>query len=172
MNLDSTAGGPSAEDLEAKLAEVLPGWYEPVTIALAAISVLAMLAAIILLSLPASNAYFRRARPTWDPSLPYPYPYPGQQPSYPGQPWYPGQPQAYPPYPGQEQPPQGYQPPDSTTPPPPTPPPSSAPPAGDTPHTGSVPPTDPWSAPPVEDRPADRPTSGDDRPPSGPTAHG
>jgi hypothetical protein len=183
MNLGDTTGGPTPAEVERRLDEVLPSWYDPATVTLTVISLLALLGAMILLALPASNAYFRKpAAAGWDPSLPYPYP--GGQPSYPGgQPPYPaaGQQSPYPPYPGQgQQPPYSSYPgqaPDPSTPPPPSgpsqsgPPPSGPPqsgpgPAGSTaaeppgqspPHTGSIPPTDPWG------RPDD-----DRRPPSGP----
>jgi hypothetical protein len=136
MSFD-TGNGPSASEVEQQLADALPSWYTPATVILSVISLLAILGAIILLALPASNAYFRPAQPVWDPSMPYPYP---------GQPQYPAQ---YPPYPGR--------------PPYPTgssgwsaPLPSGPPAAGDQPpHTGSVPPADPWSPPEGENR--DRP---------------
>jgi hypothetical protein len=137
-----TGNGPSAREVEQRLAEALPSWYTPTTVILSVISLLAILGAIILLTLPASNAFFRRPQPAWDPSMPYPYqpqyPYPGQ-PQYP----YPGQPQY--PYPGQPSPW-------------PAPPGTGAPRGGEQPpHTGSVPPTDPWNPPDAEQR--DRPPS-------------
>jgi hypothetical protein len=140
MNFD-TGNGPSASQVEQRLAAALPSWYTPTTVILSVVSLLAILSAIILLTLPASNAYFRPAQPAWDPSMPYPYPYP-----YPTPPQYPPQ---YPPYPG----PPGWS---------ATPPPSGPPAAGDqSPYTGSVPPTDPWSPPDGEKR---------DRPPTDPNA--
>ena len=142
MNFD-TGDGPSADEVAQRLADALPSWYTPVTVTLSVVSLLAILAAIILLALPGSNAYFRPVQPVWDPSMPYPYP---GRPQYPGQPQYPAQ---YPPYPGQPPYP-GWSAP-------------SGPPAagGQDPHTGSVPPTDPWSAPDSEKQ---------DRPPADPTA--
>jgi hypothetical protein len=160
MNL-STGDGPSPSDVEQRLADALPSWYMPVTVTLSAISLLSILGAIILLALPASNAYFRPAQAAWDPSMPYPQygtPYPGQaapgQPQYPGQPPYPGQPQypgqsAYPGqslYPGQPQyPGQPEYPayPEQPTPPPPdqsgSPGPSSSPPSNSSPSSPSSP---------------------------------
>jgi hypothetical protein len=92
LNFD-TGNGPSASQVERRLAEALPSWYTPMTVVLSVVSLLAILGAIILLALPASNAYFRPAQPAWDPSMPYPYPAPPQYPpQYPAQ--YP------PPYPG------------------------------------------------------------------------
>jgi hypothetical protein len=150
MNLDSGTG-PSSSEVEQRLADALPSWYTPVTVVLAAISFLSILGAIILLALPASNAYFRPVQAGWDPSMPYPQPpYPGQQPQYP-------------PYPGQA--PGSYGPPSSAgpfapPPPPPGTPSSGGPPPQDPsrpPHPGSPPPTDPWHPP--SDGPGDRPPS-------------
>ncbi|MET8151903.1 hypothetical protein ACIBSW_37140 [Actinoplanes sp. NPDC049668] len=144
--------GPSAKEVEARLSSELPGWVEPVSTLLTVLVVLALLAAVILLALPAANEYFRKPQVAWDPLNQYP-PYPAQQPPYPGQPAqqppYPGQP-AYPPYPG-------------TTPPPPAPPaPDAAPPAAPDPNLPGASPTDPWSAPPPpppgEDKPGRSPT--------------
>ncbi|PRY27084.1 hypothetical protein [Pseudosporangium ferrugineum] len=176
MNLDTgSTTGPSAREIEQRLSDALPSWYTPITTTLTVVLVLAMLAALILLVLPAANAYFRKPQATWDPSMPYPYP---GQPGYPapgyppvgypqpGQPPYPA-PASYPPYPGTAEP---------STPPPVTPPPG---PSDQAPHTGSVPATDPWSVPTPQappspspspssspDAPADRdapPASGPDR---------
>ncbi|MEV4705575.1 hypothetical protein [Actinoplanes sp. NPDC049316] len=153
MNLDTgSTSGPSARELEERLSEALPSWYPPVTMTLSVVLALAILTALILLMLPAANAYFRKPQPTWDPSMPYP--------AYPGQPGYPqaGQPQqpsypapgSFPPYPG-------------TTPP-------AAPPAAGAPHTGSVPATDPWSAPTPPTPPASPPSSSDTPPASPPSS--
>jgi hypothetical protein len=156
MNLD-TGDGPSASQVERRLADALPSWYTPVTIALSVIALLAMLGAIILLALPASNAYFRRAPAGWDPSQ-QGYPAPGY-PQYGAQSPYPAAAQQYPPNTGQAGSP--GQPPDPSGPAAPPAPPAGSPSAETSPHTGSVPPTDPWSAPPSDDRP--------DRPPADPT---
>lgn len=168
LGTTSAAGQPSPAELQRKLNEALPSWYTPVTVTLAVVSALAAVGAIILLALPASNAYFRKTAPGFDPSMPYPQygaqpPNPGGQPPYPP---YPGQPTGqppYPPYPGQSgQPPylgQAGQPPypgQSGQPPRPVDGPS-----GQEPHTGSIPPTDPWG------RPRD---NGPDRPPTDPPA--
>ena len=131
MNFD-TGNGPSASQVEQRLADALPSWYTATTVILSVVSLLAILGAIILLALPASNAYFRPAQPAWDPSMPYPYP---------GQPQYPA---PYPQYPAQ-QPYPGWSPPTG---------------ADQPPHTGSVPPTDPWGPPEGEKR--DRPPAGPD----------
>jgi hypothetical protein len=108
MNLDAgNTSGPSASDVEARLSDELPGWFTPVSTLLTVLTVLALLGAVILLALPAANAYFRKPQVAWDPLNPYPG-YPGQPPAYPGYPsqspypTYPGQPgQAYPGQPDQ-----------------------------------------------------------------------
>ncbi|GAA3963385.1 hypothetical protein Aau02nite_69830 [Amorphoplanes auranticolor] len=126
MNLDTgNTSGPSASEVEARLSDEMPGWFDPITMLLTVLVVLALLGAVILLALPAANAYFRKPQATWDPLNPYPG-YPGQPAAYPGYPsqspypTYPGQPgQGYPgqpgqpgqPYPGQAYPGQPGQPP-------------------------------------------------------------
>jgi hypothetical protein len=171
MNFDTGSNGPSASEVEQRLADALPSWYTPITVVLAVVSLLSILGAIILLALPSSNAYFRPVQAGWDPSMPYPqqqppYPQPPYQqqqppssPYQPSSPPYPGQqgPQ-YPPYPGQPYPGQQQPGPAPSSGGPATPPPSSGGPAGppppappqdpsQPPHTGSLPPTDPWNPP-------------------------
>ncbi|WP_433372849.1 hypothetical protein ACQPZX_00610 [Actinoplanes sp. CA-142083] len=128
----STAGAPSQSEIQDRLNDALPSWYQPATMTITVIVLIAILATIILLALPASNAYFRKQPAQgWDPAVPYPtYPPPGQpgyppagQPGYPpaAQPGYPPAPQSYgqpgqpapglPPYPGQQPPPDQQQPP-------------------------------------------------------------
>jgi hypothetical protein len=111
----TSGGGPSTQEIEDRLNAALPGWYGPTTTTLSVLMLVALLAALILLALPASNTYFRTIREMrkgggWDPSMPYPM-YPGQQlfpnQPYPGQP-YPGQPYRGQPYPGQPYPGQPY----------------------------------------------------------------
>jgi hypothetical protein len=66
----SGMGAPSGVDSK-KIAEdtaaLLPGWMQPVGLALSLVSLLAALGAIILLMLPPSNPYFRKAEPVWTP---------------------------------------------------------------------------------------------------------
>ena len=54
---------------ERIINEHVPGWYEPVTIATIVVGLLALIAALILLALPASNEFFRR-RPEPEPPTP------------------------------------------------------------------------------------------------------
>lgn len=121
-----TANVPDPQEVQRRIDEAVPGWTGPLSLTATIIGLLALLAAVILLALPASNDYFRQPAAGWEPPLPG-TPYPGQQPPYPGQPYpaqpypgqpypgqqppYPGQPQAGQPYPGQPYP--GQQPPQS-----------------------------------------------------------
>ncbi|MBU2670068.1 hypothetical protein KOI35_41840 [Actinoplanes bogorensis] len=156
----TTSGAPSSDEVERRINEAMPSWFTPATTTLAAVGLIAILAAVILLALPASNDFFRKpaAAGAWDPSMPYPGPYSGQQPPYPGQqPPYPGQ---QPPYPGQQQPPypsygpgtqgQPGQPAPGLPPYPGSTPPASNPfaPPGSTPPPGSQPPPSSGEQPP------------------------
>ena len=102
VTTSTTDGGPTDQQFEANLDAAMPGWFQPLLTTLIVLTVLGLIAAIILLALPQSNAYFRKP-PVWNPAGPYPG-YPGAygQPGYPayGQP-YPGQPGSSAPYPGQ-----------------------------------------------------------------------
>ncbi|MFG3553967.1 hypothetical protein ACGGAQ_06230 [Micromonospora sp. NPDC047557] len=149
---------PSSEEVQRRLEEALPSWIAPVSITLGVISLLALLAALILLALPKSNEFFRKPAAAWEPPTPgtsYPgYPQASGQPGYPQAPGQPGYPSCgEPSYPSSGEP--GYP---STGEPgyPSTP--SQAP--------GSEQPGTPPSAPPSgTDRPDDTPPA--DRP--GPT---
>jgi hypothetical protein len=157
MNTGS-AGGPSQEEIDSRLDAVLPSWYEPLSMILTVITLLSILGAVILLALPASNAFFRKpAAGGFDPSLPYPA-YPGQQPQYPGQ-QPSGQPQ-YPTYPTTQQPGQSPYPqsgpPGAQSGPPPAYP-QSGPPAQQPPQP--PPSSDPWGRPEGEQKPPSDPTS-------------
>ena len=87
----STSGdAPSAEELERSMNAVLPSWYNPVSTLLGVVSLLALLAALILLALPKSNEFFRKAKGGWEPPVPgaaYP-----AAPGYPADPRLPGDP--------------------------------------------------------------------------------
>jgi hypothetical protein len=146
MNLDSGAG-PSQEEIQQRLSDALPSWYEPLSLILTVISLLTILAAVILLALPASNAFFRKpAAAGFDPSLPYPA-YPGQQSPYPQYPGAPPQPGA-PPYPQSGPPAQPQSGPPAYPPSgPPAPPPSPS--------------SDPWGRPEGD---------GEQNPPADPTS--
>ena len=99
---------PTQAEMQERLEAALPGWYEPVNLTIGILGMLAILAAAILLALPAANEFFRKPPAMWEPPLPgtaYPgYPMSGQYPGYPqAQQGYPqaqpGYPQAQPGYP-------------------------------------------------------------------------
>ncbi|MCM4081708.1 hypothetical protein [Paractinoplanes hotanensis] len=184
MGTGTTTGGPSEAEVQQRLEEALPSWYSASNTTLSVIALLAILATVILLALPAANEFFRKPAAAWDPSVPYPQypggagygqpgypaqpPYPGQPfpgqptsgPSYPGQPTsgpsYPGQPSSGPSYPGQ----QGQ---------PGQPAPGLSPYPGQAPPPASAfpPPSDPFAPPPVDPNPP--PSTSGDQPPKPPT---
>ncbi len=98
----STMGGetsgnvPSQDEINRRLDEALPSWYEPVSQLLTALSVIVLLVALILLALPKANEFFRRPQQQWEPPVPggaYPaYPSAPGQPGYPQTPGYPATP--------------------------------------------------------------------------------
>ena len=99
------ANGPDQAEIERLLEDRLPSWYMPADLTLDVLAFLALLAALILLALPASNEFFRRPQTVWEPPVPgstYPaYPgsgYPGYPPAGPGYP--PAGPSGPPPPPG------------------------------------------------------------------------
>ena len=89
ITMPSSPGMPDAAEVQQRLEAALPGWVTPVSLVLGIIQLLALIVALVLLALPASNAFFRKpaAAGAWEPGMPT-YPYPGQQ--YPGQEQYPG----------------------------------------------------------------------------------
>ncbi|WUR60147.1 hypothetical protein OHS32_01645 [Micromonospora chokoriensis] len=80
----ASGDGPSGDEIQRRLEEALPSWVTPVSLLLNAVSLIALLAALILLALPKANEFFRKPTAAWEP------PTPGV--SYPGQPQAPGQP--------------------------------------------------------------------------------
>jgi hypothetical protein len=120
-NLSGSFSAPSGggtidqQELQRRIEQLVPSWFTPVTVAVSVIVALAGIVAIILLALPASNAYFRRQPETWTPPA-----WPQSGPGGPtGEPGYP-QPPGYPPAPGYPQSP-GYPPAPGYPPPPGTP---------------------------------------------------
>lgn len=65
-------GGPSPAEIQRMLDTALPGWYFPLDLTLTAVSLLALLGAVILLALPPSNVFFRKPAPPTGPPPPYP----------------------------------------------------------------------------------------------------
>ncbi|RAO54261.1 Non-specific serine/threonine protein kinase [Micromonospora saelicesensis] len=88
----NTSDGPSPEEIQRRLEEALPSWVTPVSLLLGVLSLIALIAALVLLALPKANPFFRKQTAAWEP------PTPGA--SYPGNPQAPGQP-GYPQAPGQ-----------------------------------------------------------------------
>lgn len=71
---------PSQEEINRRLDAVLPSWYNPLNTTLVVVGLLALLAALILLALPASNQFFRRPQHVPEPPVPG-MGYPGHPPS-------------------------------------------------------------------------------------------
>ena len=61
---------PTQAELQERIEAALPGWYEPASLAIGILGMLAMLAAAILLALPAANEFFRKPPAMWEPPLP------------------------------------------------------------------------------------------------------
>jgi hypothetical protein len=78
--------GRSSAEVARILQDELPGWYQPVSAGLTALSFLCVLAVIILLALPASQPYFRKQELLWQPPVGYPA-QPGQPGAAPASTW-------------------------------------------------------------------------------------
>jgi len=64
-------GGVDAQEMRRAMEELLPSWYLPVSVGTSAVEIVALLVVIVLLALPASNAFFRQAQPPpWEPPVP------------------------------------------------------------------------------------------------------
>ncbi|WIM96646.1 hypothetical protein ACTOB_000095 [Actinoplanes oblitus] len=125
-NSTGTGQLPSQRELDARLADVVPGWFESAGVIFTLFTLGALIAVIILLAVPPSNRFFKKPVAGWGPyqfGQPYAAGYgqpgggqpgfgqPGQPvpglPPYPGQQAgggpspYPGQPGGAAPYPGQ-----------------------------------------------------------------------
>jgi hypothetical protein len=61
------SGGPTPAEVQDAIAAELPGWLGPVSLTLGVITIIVLLTVIVLLALPASNAYFRKPEPVWTP---------------------------------------------------------------------------------------------------------
>ena len=64
-----TTGDIDAAEMQRRIEAALPGWYSPVSTTTSVLGLLLALAAIILLALPASNPYFRKPEPVWEPPI-------------------------------------------------------------------------------------------------------
>jgi len=109
----SLSNTPEQKLLAERLSQEMPAWQTAISTALNGLSVIALVAVIIMLALPAANDYFRKEQEVWVPPttwpqdmsgippLPPPPGTPGAPPPYPGQPgqYPPSQPPTYPPGP-------------------------------------------------------------------------
>ncbi|MEU8180407.1 hypothetical protein AB0B85_25860 [Micromonospora sp. NPDC049044] len=104
---NTNANGPSADEIQRRLEEGLPSWAAPVSLALNVVSLIALIAALILLALPQAHPFFRKPTAAWEPPAPgasYPgnpqapaqpgYPQSSGEPGYPQAPAQPGYPQS------------------------------------------------------------------------------
>jgi hypothetical protein len=69
--LGGDVDGPSPAEVQQALDAAMPGWYGPVSAVTTIASILALLVALVLLALPPSNEFFRKAPPQVEPP-PYP----------------------------------------------------------------------------------------------------
>lgn len=69
-------GQTDPAEIQRLMDELLPSWVEPVMVTLSVLQLLSMIAVAVLLALPASNAFFRRPPPAWEPPVPSYPPYP------------------------------------------------------------------------------------------------
>lgn len=102
-NTAGSSDAPDPSEIQARLEELLPSWYQPVNLTTSVIAVLALFIALILLALPAANDYFRRPQQVWEPPLPG-----SSYPTAPGS-TYPTYPPTTPPSAGPQTPPSGPQ---------------------------------------------------------------
>jgi hypothetical protein len=99
MGQGGNADAPDQAEIQRMLEERLPSWYMPASTAISVLAMIALLVALILLALPASNEFFRRPQTTWEPPVPGST-YPGYPPADPGYPQSgPSGPQSQPPTP-------------------------------------------------------------------------
>lgn len=61
VSIPSTGDAPNPAELQRRINDELPSWSGPVTTGAAALVIIATLVALILLALPASNEFFRKA---------------------------------------------------------------------------------------------------------------
>ncbi len=155
-NVDSSdASLPDPQDIQRQLEAALPSWYQPATLTLGVITLLAVIAVIILLALPPSNEFFRKPQPVWQP------PYPGTPGGY-------VQPGAY--YPAPPAPPYASPAPPYAQPAPTVPPAPPAPPYAPPAAPGTPPPLPPAAPgmPPQSQPPQPGAETPPPPPPSGP----
>jgi hypothetical protein len=68
----SGTNAPSQQDIQRAIDAAVPSWFTPALGAISILGLLALIAAVILLALPASNEFFRKQppEPTWEPPAP------------------------------------------------------------------------------------------------------
>lgn len=70
-------GGPDPAEVQERLSEQLPGWYEALNLLTSVVSILALIVALVLLALPAANEFFRKPpEEVFEPPPNYPPPNP------------------------------------------------------------------------------------------------
>jgi hypothetical protein len=92
MTTNTNANGVDVKAATDQINAARPSWLTPVSTTLSVIILLSLIAVIVLLATPPSNAYFRKEQPAFDPAfpnMPYPPP-PGSGPGSPGSSPYPG----------------------------------------------------------------------------------
>jgi hypothetical protein len=94
------SGDPGSEAASRAIEDAIPGWYTVTEIVISVLELLAYIAIVVLLALPASNAFFAKPVPQWHPPAEFggPVPPPGSAPM-PGGPFAPPPPGPYPPMP-------------------------------------------------------------------------
>ena len=70
--MGTTGGEIDADQLDRRLTEALPSWFDAANLAVIVVTLLGLLVALILLALPASNEFFRRPEPNFEPPPNYP----------------------------------------------------------------------------------------------------
>jgi hypothetical protein len=65
-----SSGDVDAEQLEQRLQDALPSWYDPVNLGVLIVSILALATALLLLALPPSNEFFRKPQQSFEPPPP------------------------------------------------------------------------------------------------------
>jgi uncharacterized protein YraI len=66
-SLNGMASTPETEAMQKRMLEVVPGWARAASVTATVILLIAFLGVIILLALPASNAFFRKEQEVWVP---------------------------------------------------------------------------------------------------------
>jgi hypothetical protein len=64
------SGDIDQEQLQRRLEDALPSWYEPANLAILIVSILALAGALLLLALPPSNEFFRKPQQPFEPPPP------------------------------------------------------------------------------------------------------